>query len=1185
MMHTLITRLACLFIVSSFVWPLHAQGLQLQSRSQVNAPHVLLSKDVQDWLEKHPTLHVGIWGPSQPPLSEGLEYGYYRGISADYLSVISNSLKLHIQLHYFEHSQDAFDALKRQEIQLISVWNPTLWPSPDIQASTPWLLDQTVLLKSTKQASSPDEIKNLQLGLVSGSNAVKRILATYPGSALRIIPNYEVALNAVEFGQIDALWLNRSTAEYLTKYYRPKEFILEPVSVFPALDISFGIDKRLTQLQIAINTVLQHLPLDSRQRIVSRWGGSQNLVMSNNPLALNSQEEKWLKQQGKIEIIIDSKNYPVIAQNGPRVQGFMSDVVDYISKQYGINISLLNAENKTQLTILEKKNPDALVLALYKNTSQEQENSSFTSQPLITTPVVVVMKNSVKRPDGFSQLKGEKLAILAEDPNIPWLKMWYPTITLIHVNDIESALEQVKEGHVRGYISPQFFIKPQLNLPQNLGKFYIATTVPVTPVALVMTSRIANNPALNIFNTALNNISPDTLLDMGSNWEQNPSIVKNNHSEYSLNKIIIGSVAFFFILVFSMIWTLYLRKALSREKMMKIKLANQLNFTQTLIDAAPVALYVRDKNGNLIRANQAWSDITGMESHIFHGESVTAIDNVDPHFLQILEQKYDSVLKKGTTLNWFERVNINNQEHYLQGWLVPWNNNHGEIEGLIGGWLDVTEKERLILMLNQTKTELEQAILSKNIFMQHMGHEIRTPLNAIIGLLELEIQSQESIPEQNENMLTIWESACNLQSMISDVFDVFRAENLQLTGTVRRTHLSQLVQGIVALYRPQAEDSGLSIKLHTQLQATYFNTDPLLIIRILSSILRKAIKHSHPGEIEIALYQGRKEDGSAYIPLAIEVCSQGPAISQDTITNVNRQAGSLTFKPEFTETGFTLATCVYLARVAGSELHIESDPDGGNVLLFNFSARPVAIEERYSPVKITGPLHILIVDDYPPGRLTLQQQLERYGHRVSSASDGTEALTMWHQNPDDYSAIITDITMPEMNGFELTQQIRKEELQTTRKSVPIFGLTALNTEDTLTHCLDAGMNECLEKPVSSGTLQDVLERYFPVQQKLGERDFTRKSAMMHDLIMINNKDAEILKKYLHEKNRVELARIAHRINGGARLLKFEPLRIACDELERACHTQESWDHLTMLSDKLLTEIQNYNDILIFEVNN
>jgi two-component system sensor histidine kinase EvgS len=140
-------------------------------------------------------------------------------------------------------------------------------------------------------------------------------------------------------------------------------------------------------------------------------------------------------------------------------------------------------------------------------------------------------------------------------------------------------------------------------------------------------------------------------------------------------------------------------------------------------------------------------------------------------------------------------------------------------------------------------------------------------------LLELELQALDERQERNENLNLIWESSLSLLSLIGDMFDVFRADNPQLLGLTRSTNLPQLIHSTVALYRQQAEAKGISLNVLMSFQRSY-DTDPLLIIRILSSLLRNAIKHADGDAIDVEVYREaviRVES----VRLVIEVCDRG----------------------------------------------------------------------------------------------------------------------------------------------------------------------------------------------------------------------------------------------------------------------------------------------------------------------
>jgi len=379
--------------------------------------------------------------------------------------------------------------------------------------------------------------------------------------------------------------------------------------------------------------------------------------------------------------------------------------------------------------------------------------------------------------------------------------------------------------------------------------------------------------------------------------------------------------------------------------------------------------------------------------------------------------------------------------------------------------------QMLIEQLQQARDENQRMLQAHNAFMKSMSHEVRTPINAVIGLLELELRQQTQSGGHNSNLQTAYESACELMSLTGDVFDIFRAETQDSPGSARMVNLPSLVQSTVALYRQQAEEKSLSIAMVNDLKAAHCETDSLLIIRVLSSLLRNAVRHTSEGEIEVALYQG-ETDALGNLQLVIEVCDQGNGLPDDF--SPLHDSGNNNSIPSLQGTGLSLLACQNMLEQAGGELIIESAPDEGTTISMRLLVRP-APNPNMQLAPTTG-LNILVVDDYPPALMILRQQLQAMGHRVKTAAHGLEGLNSW-QNSTDFALIITDCTMPEMDGFEMTRRIRALEQQRGLSPLPILGLTAMSGAEVAKDCLNAGMNQCLTKPLSSNALQHLITHY------------------------------------------------------------------------------------------------------------
>lgn len=1167
-----------LFVASLLLTgPLQAADLTLRPRIQVSTPYVTLNDDVKNWLAENPVIDVGIWGPSHPPIGEGMARGFYQGISADYLTMLEKSLQVTFRLHYYPQSSDALTALSRHEIQMLAMWNAERWPTPAALATMPWLLDKSVLLVRDGEESSPATLANVTLGVVPDDIRAGPLRKDYPGSLLRYFPEFELALNALTYEHLDALWLNQASASYLTRYYQITGLKTIPSNSLPNLNLSFGVDRQLPQLESAINSVLQQMTLVSRMRIANGWGLDRSAVITLNPLGLNAAEEQWLKKHPRIPVILDIRQAPVsFLDSAGEPTGFIVDVLNTLTQRYGINFTLLTGNDAASLQALHNKYPDAL------EANRWVDDSSPASTPLLDTPMVVLMKSGVTRPTIFADLKGEKLAILADNPLIPRLETWYPSIELVKTDSLDEGLKLISANQVRGVIAPQFIATWRL---KHQSEYRAAVSVSEPATHLVMN---ANDPAslpLKIVTKALIDIPPEKMIELAAPWHQPPDINALGISERQLWNSLLWGLLSMLILLVSGVWIRRLYLALRKGQRSQEALADQLNFTRALIDNAPIALYARDRQGRLLHANQQWQDTVQLDATALIGTTIAEIDSVKPEARQQLEGQYQQALEQGEAQHWSGPFILGNGKHYLQGWTVPWRDSRGDIAGLIGGWLDISDKQTLIEHLTQAKAELEQVSVSKAAFMQSMGHEIRTPLNAIIGLLEMELQMQKTRQTPSENLPLIWESACNLLSLIGDVFDIFRADNQQLRGMVRSVNLPQLIESTVALYRLQAEEKGIEVKLETALKIEIVEADPLLIIRIFSSLLRNAIKHSQGKVISVALFQGRQQD-DALIPFVIEVHNDGVMRHQNEPDNDQPAlAAEPDAKVTWLETGINLTACQHMAQENGAELGIESDEESGTTLSFYFSAQQTAPQAAVPVPKKGRQLRLLIVDDYPPGRRALQQQLENWGHQVMLADNGEQAMTWWKQQHGNLDLMITDCTMPLLDGFTLTEMIRQQEKENGLTTLPIFGLTALSGFEVVAHCLEVGMNECLTKPLAPQALQVMLQRYFPESSSNGVSPVTHDndSDFKREIISINQQDALALRTALNQQDIQSVGHIAHRLRGGAGLLKADALFNACQALETACEQQSDWPEITLLTEVVFIDLQKTNSLIRKEI--
>jgi two-component system sensor histidine kinase EvgS len=213
-------------------------------------------------------------------------------------------------------------------------------------------------------------------------------------------------------------------------------------------------------------------------------------------------------------------------------------------------------------------------------------------------------------------------------------------------------------------------------------------------------------------------------------------------------------------------------------------------------------------------------------------------------------------------------------------------------------------------------------------------------------------------------------------------------------------------------------------------------------------------------------------------------------------------------------------------------------------------------------------LTILVVDDYPANRLLLSRQLSYLGHRVVEAEDGEQGLVQWHEH--EFDLVITDCNMPVVSGYELAGAIRDEERFEGATPTLILGFTANAQPEEKLRCVEAGMDDCLFKPIRLADLSTWLASRFVSETPIAieqpstpeidlsglERyvgaDRALIDELLRDLAVANRSDRDHLLQAHASGDQQVLQVLAHRIKGGALMVRAVSLIECCEQLERAC---------------------------------
>ncbi|NMY18621.1 hybrid sensor histidine kinase/response regulator, partial [Pseudomonas sp. WS 5019] len=185
---------------------------------------------------------------------------------------------------------------------------------------------------------------------------------------------------------------------------------------------------------------------------------------------------------------------------------------------------------------------------------------------------------------------------------------------------------------------------------------------------------------------------------------------------------------------------------------------------------------------------------------------------------------------------------FNGQTITAYHWILPFRNNAGEVKGIIAGWIDISERERLLVELKDAKQDAEKANRAKTTFLATMSHEIRTPMNAVVGMLELALTRADQGHWEREPVEVAYDSAHSLLTLIGDILDVAKIESGRLTLLPERAHLRELVESVARVFDGLARQKALELRLEIEADAACdVLIDPLRFKQILSNLVSNAI--------------------------------------------------------------------------------------------------------------------------------------------------------------------------------------------------------------------------------------------------------------------------------------------------------------------------------------------------------
>ena len=414
---------------------------------------------------------------------------------------------------------------------------------------------------------------------------------------------------------------------------------------------------------------------------------------------------------------------------------------------------------------------------------------------------------------------------------------------------------------------------------------------------------------------------------------------------------------------------------------------------------------------------------------------------------------------------------------------------YNERPALLESFTDITdlkEAEEKLRLFEIT----EQANRAKSDFLSRMSHEMRTPMNAIIGMAKI-AERTDDIDKLKYCLSMIDVSSSHLLGIINDILDMSKIESGKFELDSAPLGIEKILAKVSGIMVEQAEKKNIKLSIFADSgMDTQYIGDELRLTQVITNLMSNAVKFTPDGgKVKLSVSKEQVDDELSILTFEISDTGIGMTEAQlGKLFNPFEQAdGSIT--REYGGTGLGLAISKNIVEKMDGSIWVQTEPGVGSTFTFEVKLKHAGkkIENGGIPSVSNTPADVAIIPDFTGVTILLAEDIELNREifitlldstniEIDTAGNGKEAVQKFKDNPSRYAAIVMDVQMPVMNGYEATQTIRSLDIDRA-KEIPIIALTADAFKEDVDRCIASGMNNHLKKPIELEKVIDILSIY------------------------------------------------------------------------------------------------------------